>query len=175
MENLKVLFHNNHKNWANKLAIIDTNAREADKLFANMQHEKLAKQIQTELTSMDKENACLYQFKNDLVKIEPSGDTPKKPNYNYPKQLVHYRTPIAAKCDNNLHDISVQSLNISAIAPEDIETNIEGLLQEEVGSILCLNKYCVLLLCLQGISVNESLLDVVELETSISSTRLSEG
>lgn len=127
---MKLLFNINKNNWETKLASLNTNAHEANQLFANIELEKLAKQIQNELTSMDKENASLYNFKSNLLKIEPSGDTPKKPN-DYGKQLVHYRTPIAAKYDNSLLDVSVEPLNISAVLPEDIG-DIEELLEEEV-------------------------------------------
>lgn len=132
---LETVFDESQSIRHERLATIGRDAVKAEELSRNLDHQKLAKEVEMELMNMDKENACLYNFKSKWSKVEPSGDTPKKQNYDYNKDLLHFHTPggIRNLRDDSLLDVSVGPLDISAAPPEEVE-HLEDILEQGVNS-----------------------------------------
>lgn len=170
LEMLKALTKENCKNLEEKLPAIRAGVCKITEVFSNIDHEKSAKNIEIKLANIDKANTPVCNLKNKWLHVEPSGGTPKKQDYNYTENLETFSTPNAVKSlksfdDDSLLDVSVGSLNISAVPPEEF-SNIEELLEQQVLLLLLLLfvfNFC----CLQDISVNDSVL-LIESEKSAS-------
>lgn len=71
----------------------------------------------------------LTSYKNKLLNVEPSGETPKKMDYSYGKDLIGFQMPTPLrnyKNDESVLDISISSLNISSVPPEEVDFQSES-------------------------------------------------
>lgn len=129
-----MLINDSNRNRTEKLTSMMSNVHKVEQLSENLNYQKLVRKVHEELTSLEKENVCVKEFRQKWTDVKPSGDTPKKQECDYKKQLVYFDTPVAARTlkeDDSFLDISVGSVNISVVAPEAVE-NLEELLAEVV-------------------------------------------
>lgn len=130
---LKRLASDSDQNRTEKLTTMNSYAHEKNDLAGRLNYENLAKKAYEELSSLDKENVCVNEYRQKWFEVEPAGDTPKKQTSNYRRSLIHFNTPTPTKnikcgVDDSLLDVSVGSVNISMAQPEEVQ-NLDELLE----------------------------------------------
>lgn len=93
-------------------------------------HEKGSEEIRQHLTDQNTELPNMHSLDKRLLKLEPTGDTPKRQEYKYEKELIDG----VPACRHSLleADVSVGPLDISNSVSSDLEL-IEDMLREEVS------------------------------------------
>lgn len=143
LETLDRLINYSQRNRTQKLTAIELNINKINQLIEKINNPILTNIVREKLSSLDEENICIREFKENWTEIKPAGDTPKKRECDHIKDLVHFDTPVSAKTikavDDSLLDISVGLVNISSASPEIVE-NLDELEEAVILQVyICYN------------------------------------